>query len=250
MKFKRVCSFALTGIMALGAAFGSEISAYAAPEDWFRVDVSGQGNQQPSAELRNDFWALSYGYTIQPDYKYSVRVPDDFNEYTYHLAGYNEYRDYAYVDFEEGSFADTESIALWFTDSTQDSEFCIPEGEELIIWTSDETETGVRQTLASACILVYDKNGNLVDSFPMFGEAADNTTPAPTVLEEVPAPEVTEVTPDPTPAVVPVNPMSSDAVAQEIIKGKWGVGAERKIRLEQAGYDYEEVQKKVAELMK
>lgn len=37
-------------------------------------------------------------------------------------------------------------------------------------------------------------------------------------------------------------------VAKEVFKGKWGNGAERKKRLEAAGYDYSAVQKKVNEL--
>ena len=39
-------------------------------------------------------------------------------------------------------------------------------------------------------------------------------------------------------------------VAREVLDGKWGVGAERKRRLMQAGYDYNEVQAKVNELFK
>lgn len=39
-------------------------------------------------------------------------------------------------------------------------------------------------------------------------------------------------------------------VAKEVIKGKWGNGAERMNRLKAAGYDYNEVQKKVNELLK
>lgn len=39
-------------------------------------------------------------------------------------------------------------------------------------------------------------------------------------------------------------------VANEVIQGKWGTGADRKNRLEAAGYNYSEVQKKVDELLK
>ena len=39
-------------------------------------------------------------------------------------------------------------------------------------------------------------------------------------------------------------------LAKEVIRGKWGSGAERKRRLTQAGYDYRAVQHKVNELMK
>ena len=43
---------------------------------------------------------------------------------------------------------------------------------------------------------------------------------------------------------------SIDEVAREVIQGKWGNGAERKKRLTDAGYDYNEVQKRVNALMK
>lgn len=42
---------------------------------------------------------------------------------------------------------------------------------------------------------------------------------------------------------------SVDAVAKEVIQGKWGNGVERKERLESAGYNYSAVQKKVNEMM-
>lgn len=43
---------------------------------------------------------------------------------------------------------------------------------------------------------------------------------------------------------------SAKEVAQEVIQGKWGNGAERKAKLTAAGYDYAEVQKIVNELLK
>ena len=43
---------------------------------------------------------------------------------------------------------------------------------------------------------------------------------------------------------------SIDELAQEVIAGKWDNGAERKNRLEAAGYDYNEVQKIVNNMMK
>ena len=39
-------------------------------------------------------------------------------------------------------------------------------------------------------------------------------------------------------------------IAKEVIQGKWGNGADRKNRLEKAGYNYNEVQKKVNTLLK
>jgi N-acetyl-anhydromuramyl-L-alanine amidase AmpD len=43
---------------------------------------------------------------------------------------------------------------------------------------------------------------------------------------------------------------SVDAIAKEVIKGLWGNGADRKKRLEAAGYNYKEVQKRVNQLLK
>lgn len=43
---------------------------------------------------------------------------------------------------------------------------------------------------------------------------------------------------------------SSVDVAKEVIGGKWGVGPERKQRLEEAGYDYSSVQKEVNKILK
>ena len=42
---------------------------------------------------------------------------------------------------------------------------------------------------------------------------------------------------------------SIDEVAREVIQGKWGNGSERKNRLTAAGYDYNEVQKKVNQMI-
>ena len=43
---------------------------------------------------------------------------------------------------------------------------------------------------------------------------------------------------------------SVDKVAKEVINGEWGNGQDRRDRLEAAGYNYAEVQKKVNELLK
>lgn len=43
---------------------------------------------------------------------------------------------------------------------------------------------------------------------------------------------------------------SVDEIAKEVIAGKWGNGSERKERLTKAGYDYDEVQKRVNQLLK
>ena len=41
---------------------------------------------------------------------------------------------------------------------------------------------------------------------------------------------------------------SIDAIAKQVIQGKWGNGAERKRRLEAAGYDYDAIQLRVNEM--
>lgn len=55
-----------------------------------------------------------------------------------------------------------------------------------------------------------------------------------------------------TAAAAPEKPKlkSVDEIAREVIAGKWGVGADRKRRLQAAGYDYAAVQKKVNDIMK
>lgn len=47
----------------------------------------------------------------------------------------------------------------------------------------------------------------------------------------------------------PTPKKSVDAIAKEVIAGKWGVYPERKTKLEAAGYNYNEVQKRVDELI-
>lgn len=54
--------------------------------------------------------------------------------------------------------------------------------------------------------------------------------------------------PAPKPAPVPEK-KTVQQIAQEVIDGKWGNGAERKIKLQQAGYGYAAVQEAVNELL-
>ncbi|MCR5418230.1 MAG: hypothetical protein K6E84_04870 [Lachnospiraceae bacterium] len=48
----------------------------------------------------------------------------------------------------------------------------------------------------------------------------------------------------------PEEPAGLDAIAREVIDGKWGNGQERKQRLRDAGYDPAEVQRKVNEILR
>ena len=43
--------------------------------------------------------------------------------------------------------------------------------------------------------------------------------------------------------------LSIEEISKQVINGDWGCGEERKVRLTEAGYNYDEVQAKVAELM-
>ena len=56
-------------------------------------------------------------------------------------------------------------------------------------------------------------------------------------------------TPAPSPKPTPSPKKSNTEIAKEVIQGKWGNGAERKKRLEEAGYDYAAVQKEVERLL-
>lgn len=67
-------------------------------------------------------------------------------------------------------------------------------------------------------------------------------------LKETPKPAPTPA-PSPKPAPTPSPKKSNTEIAKEVIQGKWGNGAERKKRLEDAGYDYAAVQKEVERLL-
>lgn len=56
-------------------------------------------------------------------------------------------------------------------------------------------------------------------------------------------------TPAPSPKPTPSPKKSNTEIAKEVIQGKWGNGAERKKRLEEAGYNYAAVQKEVERLL-
>lgn len=55
-----------------------------------------------------------------------------------------------------------------------------------------------------------------------------------------------EVVPTPTPAP---SKKSVDEIAQEVIRGEWGNGSDRRARIESAGYDYDAVQDRVNEIL-
>jgi hypothetical protein len=73
--------------------------------------------------------------------------------------------------------------------------------------------------------------------------------------ERLVTPGEEEIPETPVKPATPVLPTDADkkkieAIAKEVIAGKWGNGTERKNRLTEAGYNYREVQDKVNELLK
>lgn len=167
------------------------------------------------------------------------------------------------------SFEEAEDVLREEDDELNKASNTIPAGEALIIYGNDVGHKW-EDVMATGTIMVYDQNNNFVDSFPMQVQPDDNTNPpAPaaetvnltpvaansadtaTITDTTNSAAVTDTT---TNMIQPVqtsnNSVSVEEVAKEVFQGKWGVGKERRIRLETAGYDYAEVQKRVAALMK
>ena len=55
---------------------------------------------------------------------------------------------------------------------------------------------------------------------------------------------------DTEPKITTTDKKNVTTIAKEVLAGKWGNGTERKAKLEKAGYNYDEVQAKVNELLK
>lgn len=66
------------------------------------------------------------------------------------------------------------------------------------------------------------------------------------IVEEVIEEKAAEKT---APKEEPVKLLSVEEIAKEVIAGKWGSGAERKAKLTEAGYNYEEVQAQVDKIL-
>lgn len=66
---------------------------------------------------------------------------------------------------------------------------------------------------------------------------------------EKPTTQPVEPAPEPTPEPAPSPKKTIDEIAKEVIAGKWGNGADRKKALTEAGYDYDEVQARVTEIL-
>ncbi len=71
----------------------------------------------------------------------------------------------------------------------------------------------------------------------------EEPSPEPTVPQE-PVPETSD------PEVPAKNKKTNEEIANEVIKGNWGNGEDRKTKLAEAGYDYNAIQKLVNEKLK
>lgn len=278
MKMKQVYSIAMAGAMALGVALGSGMPAYAAQEDWIKVDTDSAGNRQPSVSAIDNGWGgadwrISYGYAVHPGYKYVLRICDqNTREWGKSPEGYGYYEfEYWYRQGLGAPEAGAELEIPWALDdlesllSYEDAlmTHAIPANQELFIYGYTGMDDWA-DVFATGYIMVYDPNGNLVDTFPLQSQPADNTTvPAadtavPAADTTVPAADVTVPVADTTVPAANIQPSATDTssnetverVAKEVLRGKWGVGKDRRNRLEAAGYNYSEVQKKVYELMR
>lgn len=226
---------------------------------------------------------MSYGYTTHPNYKYILRYcTEDTRMWEKNADGYGydvftylgpmkvpvSVYDSTLVDRKPEtnvwltipfSFEEAEDVLREEDDELNKASNLIPEGEALIIYGNDVGHKW-EDVMATGAIMVYDQNNNLVDTFPLQSQPADNTNTnvtaaeptdtIPAVENTADAPAVTDVTTTVQPVQTPDNSASAEAAAKEVLQGKWGVGKERQIRLEAAGYDYAEVQKQVSALMK
>ncbi len=279
MRMKQILGFALAGAMSVGAVLGSEMPVYAAAEDWLRFDADSNGRKQPDPPDEEN-WKMSYGYTMYPNYKYLLHYcTENTRMHNKDGDGYG-YDVFTYVDAMKGPASVYDSTLVdykaetnvWLTipfsfeeaehvlrENNEWNNTRIPEGEALIIYGNDGNHKW-EEVMATGSIMVYDQNNNLVDTFPLQSQPTDTTNtdvPVPEPADPIPAvehtadvPAVTDVTTTIQPIQTPDNSASAEAVVREVMQGKWGVGRERRIRLEAAGYDYAEVQKQVSALMK
>ncbi|MDE7432330.1 MAG: hypothetical protein K2N34_10525 [Lachnospiraceae bacterium] len=276
MKVKQILGIALAGVVSMGAVLGSRMPVYAASEDWIKVDVDSNGNKQPSVSLDTDgtdeWWHMSFGYTVQPNYKYALRFCNDWTKEWGKSADRYGYYDFVYHNlsmagqWEAGTdttslypYALEDVVDILANYDTAQDKHTIPAGEEMFIHGRNDIDKW-EDVLATGYIMVYNQNNNLVDTFPLQSQPVDNTdttVPVTEPADTIPAVENTADMPVVTDTITNIQPVqtsdnsvSVEAVAREVIKGKWGVGKERRIRLETAGYDYAEVQKKVSVMMK
>lgn len=106
------------------------------------------------------------------------------------------------------------------------------------------TPTDLYMAGQDAKITITPDTGKTIKSIKVDGKVVSNTTTY--TFSKISAHHKVEVICDGAPAP---KKKSVDEIAREVIAGKWSKGATRKERLTNAGYNYEEVQKRVGEIL-
>ena len=119
------------------------------------------------------------------------------------------------------------------------TDICRRNGKNKLLWLGDKNRTLNYSPKSNEMVLTVHRwfankscPGNWL--YTRLGDLANKVTAN---LQGVP------VKPSPSPS------KSIDAIAREVIRGDWGNGADRKARLESAGYNYIAVQERVNELL-
>ncbi len=119
------------------------------------------------------------------------------------------------------------------------TDICRRNGKNKLLWLGDKNRTLNYSPKSNEMVLTVHRwfankscPGNWL--YARLGDLANKVTAN---LQGVP------VKPSPSPS------KSIDAIAREVIRGDWGNGADRKARLESAGYNYIAVQERVNELL-
>ena len=147
----------------------------------------------------------------------------------------------------EESTASTTSTAVTTT-SAMSTTSTISSSTTAVTTTTTSVETVVNETVNESTELKVETVNNEPSN--------EVNNPEPLVVEIEPISEtatetLSEANTSATEEVVieiEVTKKTVEEVAKEVWEGKWGNGAYRKARLEEAGYDYDEVQKAVSEL--
>lgn len=145
---------------------------------------------------------------------------------------------YSYVSFFNDYLDDSrlQGFAHWVAEWSKE---CSYEGKEGVLgmWQFGGEKNAIRSTQIAG--QTVDQDYMLLDYPQMIKSKGLNGFPKQTTQTAS------------KPAEKPATPKkkSVTTIAKEVIAGKWGNGAERKAKLEAAGYSYEDVQKKVEALL-
>ena len=151
-------------------------------------------------------------------------------------------------------------LGIWIEDGT-----VTPEPGDLILFNWDDTTQPnngsadhigyVEEVRDGKIICIEGNKGRKVDRRTInigWGKIRGFARPkyAKSEKVETPVTQPTEPKPEPKPEPAPAPKKTIDEIAKEVIRGKWGNGADRKKALIEAGYDYDKVQARVSEILK